>query len=98
MAVEARLHIRDGEKAARWSSLAAQGCSSGVLRRWRRAAERYLITAPDRLLLSFTYERPLYRGLADHMNSRGTPGSPLGPKLWLRCGRCGAAEGRDDLN
>lgn len=62
--------------------------------RWRRrAAERYLITAPDRLLLSFTYERPLYRGLADQMNCRGASGSPLGPKLWLRCGRCGAAEG-----
>lgn len=87
-----------GEKAARWGSLAAEVCSGGVLWRWRRAAERYLIIAPDRLLLSFTYERPLYRGLADQMNSRGAPGSPVGPKLWRRCGRCGAAEGRDDLN
>lgn len=83
------LHIGNGE---------TEQPRSGVLRRQRRAAERYLITAPDRLLSSFTYERPLYRGLADQTNCGGASGSPLGPKLWLRCGRCGAAEGSDALN
>lgn len=55
-------------------------------RRRRRAAERYLITAPDRLLLSFTYERPLYRGLADQMNPRDALRLPAGTQtlaaLW----------------